>query len=1118
MRVSKVRGFLPAPEDGKDGISVELSTYAIAAKFREGTAAQAFTVTVSVLRGSTKIKASEFEITANGSGIAYATVATAGEYMRQVTINVEDGKTGAGTVTVNVKYENVTYTKIIAVTVTKDGAAGQDAYVLDLDNEMDSVPCNVQLQTNSPSNQVYTTLTLYKGATAIDMGTPTIVRSSTALGVELDSVSGHSKRYKITVYDDAGLTETVTFKVSAAGVTRNAVFTVNKIRPGIDGAPGSPGAAATIYRIEPSVTAAKISKDGTATPAYVKCKKTKQTGNGTPVETTDGYLCVRLSGNITDLSYSERYINTGVPVSGQSSIEFILYKSTTDKTVLDRETVPVVVDGTDGKPGNPGDDGNGIKSQTNYYIATTLKEGVTPSNPSSGWVAGVFQPPQALKPYAWRFTRTIYTKTGTVDSPCELIATFQGGTNPNLLDATTFESEDSIKKAWDVVNQYSATVSQENFPEGILTGNDGYQGRNAFRGGTRYSLESIRYKEILRQPILSKLKPSTWYTLSYWTRCQSDSLFYEYMTSHVYGFCRYKLYLQAAHTYYFQINGFVSAAAKSAGRTLRAYIYSVDSSDRWTWNTYLEIDNTASEMKNTTFEVPSTGEYFISYYSYHSSQTAAAAAQTVTVERTYIRDMKVMAMAHVFPSAIDTDVKGFIDGTEKTLADDGAVALSAGGWTYHTLTFKTRSALSDEQYVLFRLMPGVVTGKLTNTQGQSDVNTTSHGLTYAEICMPKLEEGMLATGYIPSNKDLKGDRGPALRGPQNWEDVPVGFQFQAGGDNDLFFDTVIYKDNYYSCHKDHTKTDGNFPNSTLDQSQGLWKLGDKFDIVATKLLLATYALIRNLGVEAVDMKDSEGNILFQVKDGDVVCKTGTFENVTIKGKLKGSVRNPFVAAGDSFDTDYSDNVVLISEGGGWVNGYSLPWDVGQSGRHITLVNYKWGDVLSQGVAGISAPSGKYFYMNGIQKTTLNISREAVELLGYGTTTEFYGWIVLRRIDLVTTYRYGRELKALALGTVTGNNSGASISYKTFDGSALSVSRQGVGIYKITMPSGWFASAADCRVILTGVGGVFDNPECPVKATLYSRSTTDIIVHTSDDDSKNDGTFDFIISNGNDWTI
>lgn len=143
----------------------------------------------------------------------------------------------------------------------------------------------------------------------------------------------------------------------------------------------------------------------------------------------------------------------------------------------------------------------------------------------------------------------------------------------------------------------------------------------------------------------------------------------------------------------------------------------------------------------------------------------------------------------------------------------------------------------------------------------------------------------MATGYIPSNKDLRGDRGPALRGPQNWEDVPVGFQFQSGGDGDLYFDAVIYGDNYYSCHKNHTKTANNFPKSTTSESQKLWYLGDKFDIVATKLLLATYALIKNLGVEAVEMKDSEGNVLFQVKDGDVVCKTGSFENVKIEGFL-----------------------------------------------------------------------------------------------------------------------------------------------------------------------------------------------------------------------------------------
>jgi hypothetical protein len=35
------------------------------------------------------------------------------------------------------------------------------------------------------------------------------------------------------------------------------------------------------------------------------------------------------------------------------------------------------------------------------------------------------------------------------------------------------------------------------------------------------------------------------------------------------------------------------------------------------------------------------------------------------------------------------------------------------------------------------------------------------------------------------------------------------------------------------------------------------------------------------------MKDANGNILFQAKDGAVTCKTGTFENVTVQGTLNG---------------------------------------------------------------------------------------------------------------------------------------------------------------------------------------------------------------------------------------
>lgn len=358
----------------------------------------------------------------------------------------------------------------------------------------------------------------------------------------------------------------------------------------------------------------------------------------------------------------------------------------------------------------------------------------------------------------------------------------------------------------------------------------------------------------------------------------------------------------------------------------------------------------------------------------------------------------------------------------------------------------------------------------------------------------------------------KGEQGAVLRGPQAWSDCATGYAFQAGKEGEQWKDVVIYNSNYYSCVKSHTKTASNYPGSTTDRNNGYWQLGDKIELVATKILLATYALVENLGVEAIEMKDSAGNVLFEAKDGNVTCKTGTFENV----KLKGSIRNPFVSVESSIDVDYSDNVVMISSGGGWVNAYNLPWDTGQSGRRITIVNYKWGSTVSEGQAGISAPSGKYFYVNGLQKSTLNISREAVELLGYGTTSTFYGWIVLRRTDIVTTYRYGRELKILAFGTVTGSSSGASISYKTFDGTTLSVSRLGEGIYRITMPSGWFAEASHCRVILTGVGHVSGTSTAAIKATLYSRTTTAIVIYTSDDSTNNDGSFDFMITNGGDW--
>lgn len=366
----------------------------------------------------------------------------------------------------------------------------------------------------------------------------------------------------------------------------------------------------------------------------------------------------------------------------------------------------------------------------------------------------------------------------------------------------------------------------------------------------------------------------------------------------------------------------------------------------------------------------------------------------------------------------------------------------------------------------------------------------------------------------------KGDRGPALRGPQAWSDCAVGYMFQSGASGEEYKDVVLYGNNYYSCIKSHTKTAGNYPGSATDTNSGLWKSADKLEMVATKILLAQYALVKNLGVEAIDMKDANGNIIFQAKDGNVTCNSGTFTNGTFTNvKVIGSIRNPFNLANDSFDVDYSDNVAMLSSGGGWLDAYSMPWGVSQNGRRLTIVNYKWGDKMAQGQAEISAPNGKYFFEDGIQKSTLKVSREIVEMIGYGTATEFYGWVVLNRIDLMTSQKYGHCLKALAFGTVLGGDSSSntSITSNTFDGSKLTVARQSEGLYRVFFPNTWFTYSSNCRVILTG-RGVCYGASSPVKATMHSLGNGYFDVVVSDNASRNDGSFDFIIYNASDFDI
>lgn len=270
---------------------------------------------------------------------------------------------------------------------------------------------------------------------------------------------------------------------------------------------------------------------------------------------------------------------------------------------------------------------------------------------------------------------------------------------------------------------------------------------------------------------------------------------------------------------------------------------------------------------------------------------------------------------------------------------------------------------------------------------------------------------------------------------------------------------------------------------------------------------------------------AKGNITW-TNTGVMTIKTANIESSVLKNvKITGTVRQPWARSGiyvniggNSSETLTFDNVAGGASGG-WEDGSlnnMLSWTLNDSGRIMRIANWKFNGETFTGKATVSAPSGKYFFEDGLSKSTLTVSREMVELIGYGDDRTFYGWIVVRRIDLGSTKRYGRGLKVLAQGMVSGYSSGASISYKTFDGSSMSVTRLSEGRYQISFSSAWFSSASNCLVMLTGYGYSSGSSTAPIKATLTSRNTTSIIVDTSDDASRNDGSFMFYISNLNDW--
>lgn len=385
------------------------------------------------------------------------------------------------------------------------------------------------------------------------------------------------------------------------------------------------------------------------------------------------------------------------------------------------------------KWGEKGQDGDGTEYIFKCTEMETAPETVTGISPTDGYVpAGWTDEPSGVDsdyPFEWVSVR--HKKNGAWGAFSEpTLWNNYVVWNPNLLEQTEFESKDKMDK-W-----VYASKSDNN----TRISESGVDGHNAYYALNDKRKDESAYKEVLHQKLFSssvkKLQPSTWYTLSFWSKCGvTMKLVNE--TSSEYGFAQRDLYLFKGQKYRLTIYGKVDAQAKSDGKELRVFVWQ----DGWKWNKSVAIASTSYTTAYIDIDdVPSDGTYKFAAYLYDSTDPRTGKATLTWVKLEAVGG--TIFSTYVYPSAID-NTKVFVDGVQKgNIGTDCAVGYSAeSSWKKHVVTFKTKSSFADEENVLFRLLPIVMTGNNY----------------FVYICMPKLEVGKVATAYDANSSDNRPD-------------------------------------------------------------------------------------------------------------------------------------------------------------------------------------------------------------------------------------------------------------------------------------------------------------------------------------------------------------------------
>lgn len=485
--------------------------------------------------------------------------------------------------------------------------------------------------------------------------------------------------------------------------------------------------------------------------------------------------------------------------------------------------------GDPGKDGTDGKDGNGISTQTTYFIATDQMK-VASYSSVYGW-STTFPTATEQKPYVWKCVKTTYTKSGTTYSTPELITTYHSGDNANIIDNAAFTSADNMSAWWDksVYSELSGKTAPSD--KGKVDTSNRKDNHNSYYDTCKATGATINYKNILKQTVhqpskgINKLAGGQWYTFSFWAKGYQQTIWVN-ETSSSYGFATKELYLVAGRTYNIAILGKIDATALANGKELRTFIYN----DGWSEQNAVAIKSTSQATAYMTFTPKTTGRYKITSYMYDNT---APRTGTVTVYTYSITDSLDLT-TYIYPSAVDTNTKMIVDGSERgsTPSDLGVTWALTGQWKRHTVTFKTKSSFSstEAQNVLFRFQPA----------------PNEEAYRQAWICMPKLESGMFATGFVDGIDDLRGIPGLIER-TSEWSAGTEYHNDESLSEGIRYLDIVTVTDNttgnftMYQCRVTHTSTTANAPNGS-DNTE--WLKLNQMRPIYTPLIVTKNAVLR----------------------------------------------------------------------------------------------------------------------------------------------------------------------------------------------------------------------------------------------------------------------------------